>query len=197
MLNITSIYRMKNYKSGLLLLASWMLSACASFSSGPHPGKLERVGVLLVQNCQNSNSDCDEFSLLEPDMHARRVTLSGNIDASLTGKLIAVLGKEELPKRSGMESIIVEQTKAITSFDYQPFIRQAVSDYVQENYFCSSLWDQNYIWRLDNRQPILIASLSNSFEPDLGTIRLEYDGLKRDLLAAERTPGDTNPCQLK
>ena len=126
---------MKNIKTMLLLAFSLVLSGCASFSGDPHPGKLERVGVLLVKNCQQG-SECDQFSLLEPDMRTRRVSLSGNIDASLKGRLIAVLGQglviNDGSGQGWMESINVEQSKAITDFDYQPFITKAVSDFTQQ-----------------------------------------------------------------
>jgi hypothetical protein len=191
---------MKNIKTMLLLAFSLVLSGCASFSGDPHPGKLERVGVLLVKNCQQG-SECDQFSLLEPDMRTRRVSLSGNIDASLKGRLIAVLGqglaKKDASGQGGMESINVEQSKAITDFDYQPFLSKAVSDYTQKNYQCVSFWDQSYAWRLDGRQPLLIATLGHPSGEDSGTVKLEYDGLNRALLSAERTPVDVNPCQLK
>ncbi len=191
---------MKNIETMLLLAFSLVLSGCASFSGDPHPGKLERVGVLLVKNCEQG-SECDQFSLLEPDMRTRRVSLSGDIDASLKGRLIAVLGKglakTDGSGHGGMESIEVEQSKAITDFDYQPFISNAVSDYTQQNYQCVSFWDQSYAWRLDGRQPLLFATLSHPSGADSGTVKLEYDGLNRALLSAERTPADLNPCQSK
>ena len=186
---------MKKYKFAVIVFTTMILSGCASFSSDPHPGKLERVGVLLVKDCQNQAS-CDAYSLLQPDLHTRRVALEGNIDASLRGRLIAVLGKQ-MPAKDGMESINVEQSKAITQFDYLPFIRQAVADYVQQNYQCVSLWDQSYAWRLDDRLPVLIATLINPFEENSGMLHLEYDGLSKTLLSAESTPDNANPCRLR
>lgn len=186
---------MKHLKYLLSGALSLLISGCASFSGDPHPGKLERVGVLLVKTCQ-SGSDCDQFTLLEPDLQSRRVSLSGNIDASLKGRLIAVLGTE-LPEHNGMQAVEVEQSKVITEFDYQPFLSQAVSDYTQLNYQCVSLWDQSFAWKLDGRQPILIATLSHPFEENQDRIILEYDGLTRALLSADRTPDETNPCLLR
>ncbi len=186
---------MKTYHTMLLLVTSLALSGCASFSGDPHPGKLERVGVLLVNNCQQS-SECAQFSLLESDMQTRHVVLSGNIDASLKGRLIAVLG-EELPAQNSMESIQVEQSKAITEFDYFPFLSQAVSDYTQENNHCISFWDQSYTWHLDERQPVLSATLSHPSGASAGRLVLQYDGLTRLLLSAESTPDGVSPCRKR
>lgn len=186
---------MKNYKSMLFLATSLLLSGCASFSGDPHPGKLERVGVLLVKNCQQ-NSECAQFSLLESDMQTRHVVLSGDIDASLKGHLIAVLG-EELPAQNSMESIQVEQSRSITEFDYFPFLSQAVSEYTQQNNHCVSFWDQSYAWRLDGRQPILMATLSHPSGAPEGRLELQYDGLTRALLSAESKPDGVSPCRVK
>jgi len=180
-------------KTPFIVLAVLLLSGCVSLSSNPHPGKIEQVGVLLVKNCQNS-SDCDPYSLLEPDMHTRRATLSGNIDASLKGRLIAVLGTQSA---DGSGSIYVEQNRSITQFDYLPFIKKAVADYSRQDYQCLSLWDQSYRWRLDDRQPVLIATLTNPLKEKPGQVQLEYDGVSKALLSAQVFPGDTNPCRMK
>jgi hypothetical protein len=186
---------MKNYKIILFLAVSLALTGCASVSGDPHPGKLERVGVLLVKNCAQS-SECVQFSLLEPDMRARHVALSGNIDVSLKGRLIAVLGTE-LPQQNGMESIDVEQTRAITEFDYQPFLSQAASEYTQQNFQCISFWDQSYAWKLDGRQPVLMVTLSHPGGADAGVVELHYDGLNKALLSANSSPDGANPCQMR
>ena len=186
---------MKNYKILVLLAAGLVLSGCASMSGDPHPGKTERVGVLLVKNCQQ-NSECAQYSLLEQDMRTRQVALNGDIDASLKGRLIAVLGTE-VPMQAGLQSIEVEQSRAITEFDYRPFISEAVSDYTQQTYQCVSLWDQAYAWRLDGRQPILIATLSHPSGVESGRLTLEYDGLNKALLSAQSEPENANPCQLR
>jgi hypothetical protein len=186
---------MKNYKSIVLLAVSLVLSGCASVSGDPHPGKLERVGVLLVNNC-TQRSECVPFSLLEPDMQARHVALSGNIDAALGGYLIAVLGTE-LPSTNGMELIDVGQTRAITEFDYQPFLAQAVSEYTQQNFQCISFWDQSYSWKLDGRQPVLMVSLSHPQGAAEGIVELHYDGLSKALMSANSSPDGANPCRLR
>jgi hypothetical protein len=186
---------MKNYNTVLFLAASLLLSGCASLSGDPHPGKLESVGVLLVKNCVQS-SECAQYSLLEQDMQSRSVALSGNMDASLKGQLIAVLGKE-VSNTSEMKSIIVEQSKSITDFDYQPFLSQAVAEYTKQNYQCMSFWDQSYAWRLDGRQPVLIATLSHPEGAGSGRVTLEFDGLNKALLSADRSPEDANPCKLR
>jgi len=186
---------MKNCKYILFLAVSLVLSGCASVTGDPHPGKLERVGVLLVKNCEQS-SECVQFSLLEPDMQARHVALSGNIDTSLKGYLIAVLGTE-LPQQNGMQSIDVEQTRAITEFDYLPFLSQAVAEYTQQNFQCNTFWDQSYAWKLDGRQPVLMVTLSHPKGADAGVVELHYDGLNKALLSANSSPDGANPCQMR
>ncbi len=175
---------MKNYKTVLFLAAGLLLSGCTSLSGDLHPGKLERVGVLLVKNCSQS-SGCDQYSLLEPDMQSRLVALSGNVDASFKGHLIAVLGKES-SNTSKLKSINVEQIKSIIDFDYQPFLSQAVVNYTKENFQCMSLWDQSYAWLLEERQPILIATLRHPDGADSGMLALRFDGLSKALLSADR-----------
>lgn len=179
----------------LSAMASLILTGCATFSANPHPGKLEQVGVLLVKNCQ-TDASCSSYSLLEPDLQQRLVALSGTIDDSLKGRLIAVLGTDA-GKQNGLQLLSVEQIKAITDFDYQPFLSQAVADYTQQQYGCASFWDQSYAWRLDGRQPVLIASLNHPLDPDSGRLVLEFDGLNQALLSANSQPNDANPCQLK
>ena len=105
---------MKNYKTVLILAVGLLLSGCASLSGDPHPGKLEHVGVLLVKNCAQS-SECDQYSLLGQDMKSRSVILSGDVDASLKGHLIAVLGTE-VSNNSAMKTIHVEESKSIVYF---------------------------------------------------------------------------------
>lgn len=180
-----------------LILVGMVLSGCSSFSANTqHSGKLERVGVLLVQACE-SDASCSEFSLLEPDMQSSSVALTGRIDPALQGQLIAILGVGS-GKKNGMELVQVEQTRAITTFDYKPFLDMAVADYVQNQYACVSLWDQSYRWRLDKRQPVLIATLSNPLFPDSAmTLQLEFDGLTKSLISAHGEPQEVNPCQLR
>ena len=180
----------------LLIALGVMLGGCGSFSgNAQHPGKLERVGVLLLQNC-TSDDACAKFSLLEADMQSRHVALAGRIDAGLQGQLIAILGVGS-GEQNGLELIQVEQTREITQFDYKPFLDTAVADYVQKQYSCTSLWDQKYAWRLDGRQPVLISTLTNPLMPDAGMIHLEFDGLTKSLLAANSEPESANPCQLR
>ena len=186
---------MKNYKTVLFLAAGLLLSGCASLSGDPHPGKLESVGVLLVKNCAQS-SECHQYSLLGQDMQSRVVILSGNVDASLKGQLIAVLG-EEVSNSSSMKMINVEQSKSITEFDYQPFLSRAAADYTKQHFQCMSFWDQSYAWRLDDRQPILIATLKHPKGADSGVVGLQFDGLTKALLSADRIPEDASPCQLR
>jgi hypothetical protein len=186
---------MKNYKTVLILAVGLLLSSCASLSGDPHPGKLEHVGVLLVKNCAQS-SECDQYSLLGQDMKSRSVILSGDIDASLKGRLIAVLGTD-VSNNSAMKTIHVEQSKSIVEFDYQPFLNQAVADYTKQNFQCMSFWDQSYGWELEGRQPILIATLRHPKGADSGAVELRFDGLNKALLSADRIPEDANPCQLR
>lgn len=182
-------------KTLCLLVAGGLLCGCASFSSDPHPGKLERVGVLQVVDCREDTT-CVRYSLLGTDMHTRDSALGGAINGSLKGRLIAVLGTDA-GQEGGLQHVNVEQTRAITDFDYQPFLRRATADYVQAHYHCTSFWDQSYAWRLDGRQPVLIATLGNPFEAAQGTLELEYDGLTRKLLTAQSRPGPVDPCQLR
>lgn len=187
---------MNKLKWLLLIVSGVVLGGCSSLSQNTaHSGKLERVGVLLVQDC-DGDSSCSKLSLLEPDMQTRRVALSGKVDAALQGRLIAVLGTGSGGK-NGLELVRVEQTRAITEFDYQPFLNQAVADYIQKKYACTSFWDQSYAWRLDGRQPVLIASLSHPFEPASGKLNLEFDGLTQAMLSAKSDPDTANPCQLR
>ena len=187
---------MNKIKWLLLIVLGVTLGGCGSFSSDvQHPGKLERVGVLSVQACASDDA-CSKFSLLEPDMQSRTVALDGRIDVGLQGQLIAILGVGS-GGQNGLELIQVEQTHQITQFDYKPFMDKAVADYVQKQYSCTSLWDQKYAWRLDARQPVLIASLSNPLMPDAGSIHLEFDGLTKSLLAVNSEPESANPCQLR
>jgi len=186
---------MKNIKWLLLAVLGTGLSACSTFTPDTNPDKTERVGVLLAQNCEGQ-ADCDSFSLLDKDMATQIAALGGKLNRSLNGRLIAVLGKGQVGA-NGLERISVEQTHAITQFDYQPFLNDAVARYVQQQYACISYWDQSYAWRLQDRQPILIASLSNPFDPDAGRITLEFDGLSKAMLSARAVPQTANPCQLR
>lgn len=178
------------------MLIGVTLSACSSlpkFGSKSKVEELERVGILLVQDCGQSAS-CHKYSLLESGLRNRSVILAGNISSASKGRLIAVLGKE-MAKRNGLEVVNVEKTHAITEFDYQPFLAQAVSSYTRQQYSCESLWDQSYAWRLDDRQPMLVALLTHPSKP--GTkLRLEYDGLTKALASAKGTPEGINPCKL-
>ena len=92
---------MKQYKNLLLLALTLGLSACATLTGDPHPGKTERVGVLLADNC--TSAGCD-FSLLDEDMETPIARLSGNIDRALQGRLLAVLGTDQ-PAVDGVPSI--------------------------------------------------------------------------------------------
>lgn len=187
---------MNKIKWLLLIVLGIVLSGCGSFSGNtPHPAKLERVGILLVQDCAEDGT-CSKFSLLEPDMRSRSVALTGSIDAKLQGRLIAILGAGTGGENE-LERVQVEQTRAITEFDYKPFLDTAVADYVQNTYACASLWDQSYRWRLDVRQPIFIAELSNPLAPDSNSITLEFDGLTKAMLSARSEPENANPCQLR
>lgn len=191
-----NLVTMKKIKWILFGLIATTLSACSSLpssSSNPHPGKQERVGILLVQDCKQSEN-CLKYSLLGSGMQSRSVVLIGNIEPSLKGKLIAVLG-EELPEKDGLEAIKVEKTRAITDFDYQPFLAQAISAYTQQQYGCQSLWDQNYAWQLDGRQPMLIVVLRHP-SMDGRSLRLGYDGLTKGLVSAKATPENITPCPL-
>lgn len=187
---------MNKLKWLLLIVSGVVLGGCSSLSQNTaHPGKLEHVGVLLVQNCKGDVS-CSKYSLLEPDMQMQLVALSGKVDAGLQGRLIAVLGTGS-GGQNGLDLIRVEQTRAITEFDYKPFLNQAVTDYIQKKYDCTSFWDQSYAWRLDGRQPVLIANLSHPFEPASGKLNLEFDGLTKAMLSAKSVPDSANPCQLR
>lgn len=187
---------MNKMKWLLLIISVFVLGGCSSFSNNPqHPSKLERVGVLLVQDC-TGDTDCDRFSLLEPDMQSRSVALNGRINESLGGRLIAVLGVGA-EGQNALELVKVEQTRAITDFDYKPFMDKAVANYIQKKYSCTSLWDQNYAWRLDGRQPLFIATLSNPLAADAGTVKLEFDGLTKAMLSVSAVPESANPCQLR
>jgi hypothetical protein len=187
---------MKKFRWMLLVLTWLTLPACSSLVKlgfKPQDEKIERVGILLVQNCGQSAS-CHKYSLLESGLQNRSVILAGDISSSLKGRLIAVLGKE-MVKRDGLEVINVEKTRAITEFDYQPFLAEAVSSYTRQQYSCESLWDQSYAWRLDDRQPMLVTLLTHPGKS--GTqLRLEYDGLTKTLASAKETPEGINPCRL-
>jgi len=186
---------MKNSKWVFLVLTVLGLSACASIAPNPHPGKSERVGVLLVQDCQGE-LDCSQFSLLGPDLQSQSVALTGNIDPGMGGRLVAVLGVA-VGEKNSLPLLQVEKVRAITDFDYLPFLSQAVSGYTQQTYSCASLWDQSYDWRLDGRQPVLIATLKQPSDPEQGNLQLQYDGLTQKLLSARLMPPDANPCQLR
>lgn len=186
---------MKNYKWVLLTLSVLGLSACASIAPNPHPGKTEHVGVLLAQEC-HGELDCTPFSLLAPDLQNRSVALSGRIDPALHGRMIAVLGVA-LGQKNSLEQFQVEKVRAITDFDYQPFLSKAVADYTQQTFSCASLWDQSYAWRLDGRQPVLIATLRQPSDPQSTNLQLQYDGLTQKLLSAQLLPPDADPCQLR
>ena len=194
-------YAPQDYKEAVMKPIKWILLgslgvglyACSSLpGSDPHSGKLERVGILLVQNC-GQRTDCYPYSLLGQDIQNRTTILSGNIDASLRGRLIAVLGKELAPQ-DDMEAIEVEQTLAITGVDYQPFLAQAVTEYTRQQFGCRSLWDQSYGWRLDGRQPVLIARLNHPADPNKG-LQLEFDGLDKELISMRALSESVNPCE--
>ncbi len=194
-------YVHQDYTEAVMKLIKWILLgllgvslyACSSLPGADrHADKLERVGILLVQNC-GQRADCYPYSLLGQDIQNRTAILSGNIDASLKGRLIAVLGKELAPQ-NGMEAIEVEQTLAITDVDYQPFLAQAVATHTSQQFGCRSLWDQGYAWRLDGRQPILIAHLSHPKDPSKGLL-LEFDGLSKALLSESALSDSVNPCE--
>lgn len=185
---------MKNYTNGLLAAVLVLLSGCAALSSSnPHPGKIERVGLLEEHKC-NGNQECSRFSLLAPDMREKVALLDGAVDSSLKGRLIAVLGSDS-GMQNGVQRIDVERTHSITDFDYQPFLSRAVSDYVDATYHCVSLWDQYYTWRLDGRQPVLLAMLSHTDGPENGMVELQFDGLNGKLMNAISAPRDIDPCQ--
>jgi len=186
---------MKNYKWVLLVLSVLGLSACASINSNPHPGKSERVGVLLVQDCQGE-LDCSPFSLLEPDLQNSSIALTGSVDSGMHGHLIAVLGIE-IGEKNSLPLLQVEKVRAITDFDYQSFLSLAVSEYTQQTFSCESLWDQSYDWRLDGHQPVFIATLKQPSAPEQVNLQLQYDGLTQKLLSALLLPPDANPCQLR
>ena len=184
---------MEKYKKLALLVLISGLSACASFSGDPHPGKTELVGVLLAERC--TSAACD-FSLLDEDLETPLARLKGNIDRSLEGRLIAVLG-EGLSPENGVTSLMVERNHSITEFDYRSFLEQAVPAYTESAFGCVSLWDQSYAWRVDGRQPVLISTLINPFDTDAGRVSLEFDGLTRALMKATRSPDNADPCKLR
>lgn len=187
---------MEKFRWVLLALIGVTLSACSSlpkFGSKSQDEKLERVGILLVQDCGQSTS-CHKYSLLESGLQNRSAILAGNISSSLKGRLIAVQGKA-MVKRDGLEVINVEKTHAITEFDYQPFLAQAVSSYIRQQYNCEPLWDQSYAWQLDKRQPMLVAQLTHPAKPATQLV-LKYDGLSKALVSAKGTPDNANPCRL-
>ncbi len=186
---------MHKIKFLLLTVLLSTLAACSTFSTTSNSGKLERVGVLLVQDCTDQ-AECTQFSLLEQDLQTPSVALSGQLSKAMQGQLIAILGMGSGGK-NGLELIKVEQSQAITKFDYQPFLSKAVSNYVRTKYDCVSFWDQNYSWRLDGRQPIFTASLTHPFEADKGSITLSYDGLTKKLISATAKPDSANPCQIR
>ena len=123
---------MKKIISLLSVLAVSVVSGCASLSPDPHPGKLERVGVLLVKEC-DQRASCSPYTLLESDLQRPRVALNGQVDERLQGRLIAILGTEQ-GVENGLQLIRVEKTRAITDMDYQSFLVQAVTDYTQQEY---------------------------------------------------------------
>ena len=182
---------MKLSKNLALLGLLLGLGACASFPGDPHPGKTEQVGILLADNCNSAGCD---FTLLDEDMESPLAQLEGNIDSSLQGRLIAVLG-QALPEVDGVPVIQVERNHSITEFDYRPFFAQAVPATTQREFGCVSLWDQSYAWRLDGRQPVLIATLRNPLETGQ-RLRLEFDGLNQALMASS-IPGYIDPCRLR
>ena len=186
---------MKKIVTLLSVLAVFLLSGCASLSPDPHPGKLERVGVLLVKEC-NQASNCSPYTLLESDLQKPEVALSGSVDARLEGRLIAVLGIEE-GVENGLQLIRVEKTRAITDMDYQSFLGEAVTDYTQQEYGCVSFWDQAYAWRLEGRQPVLMATLTHPDSAVNGRLELEYDGLNGALRVADLQPDTADPCQIR
>ncbi len=186
---------MKQLKLVICAIVALFLSACGSLSvlkPSLHSGKLEKVGILFSHvPC----AECDAvLGLLDANMQTQEVVLTGKVHANQAGYLIAVLGTSGTQASEGLR-LNVEQSKAITSFDYLPFLTQAVNKYTQQKFQCASLWDKTYAWRIDGRQPILTVDLSNPFSNDSGTIHLEYDGLNQQLLSAD-TPEHLNPCQL-
>ena len=182
---------MKLFKNLALLGVLLGVSACATFQADPHPGKTEQVGILLADNC--SAAGCD-FTLLDEDMETPLARLEGNIDRSLQGRLIAVLG-EALPPRDGVPVTRVERNYSITEFDYRPFLVEALPTTTQREFGCVSLWDQSYAWRLDGRQPVLIATLRNPFESSQ-RLRLEFNGLSQALMGSS-VPDGIDPCRLR
>ncbi|MCK5920089.1 MAG: hypothetical protein KAG66_04070 [Methylococcales bacterium] len=187
---------MSRLKILLLMLATLAGSACQSISvlsPTSSAEKLERVGILLSVSCEQAQ-DCAPYHLLGPDMR-NRTALIGDIPSALTGQLIAVLGRS-VDQQQALETLRVSKTIAITDFDYQPFLARAVAQHIEQNYHCTSFWDRRYGWRLEGRQPIILATLSHPSTQNTAQLELAFDGLNQALMSETKDPIDLDPCRI-
>ncbi len=172
------------------------LAGCADLRNkfvSSQPAKVERVGMLMQLQCTQTQ-ECSKYQLLSSGMRDTTAHLNGNISDHYAGQLIAVLGTAKTD-RGGTANIHVEKVRPITQFNSQLFLAQAVASYTEQHFDCATLWDQQYDWRLDGRQPILIARLIHPKSPRTA-ILLEYDGLSKALLSVSSEPEIVNPCLL-
>ncbi len=159
------------------------------------------MGVLLV----TSEEDCllvdgcgPAYSLLASDMRMRTVELTGKVDESMRGQLIAVQGnlaKAGSVAEETLDVINVQKSLAITPDETQSFLDKEADTYVSEAYGCNLYWDRNYSWSLEGRQPYLIIAMRSSIGASAGhSIKLIFDGLTGEVERELKFPEYMDPC---
>lgn len=187
---------MRRLKYLVLMVATMVVSACNTITAllpVSSAEKLERVGILVSVNCAQA-PDCAPYQLLGSDMRIH-TALIGKIPKALTGQLIAVLG-QPVGQSKVLETFKVSKALAITKFDYQSFLSGAVAQHIEENYHCTTFWDRRYGWRLEGRQPIILATLSHPSAKTNAQLELAFDGLNQSLISEHKDPNDLDPCRI-
>jgi len=174
----------------------------------PSSDDFELTGVLSViryDDCSVAEGCGPEYRLFSENFTIR-TALTGDIH-EVHDQLLVTLRGQWIPITNGPlkgdtwrrkdSAVRVSEYDVLTGIRYRDFLLKKARDYSTERYGCDSSWDRSFGWRIVNREPYLIVSLTNAFsnQTPRPSVSLWYHGNTGKFLRESKSHANVDPCK--
>lgn len=167
----------------------------------------ELTGMLLVlepENCPLVEGCGPRYSLLGRNLLSQ-VAVYGELLPEHRNLIVSVIGaakplSEDLVGKSGYERISAEvdikKYRIRSSISYYPYLVDQATIYTSENFGCDLFWDKSYSWSIEENEPHLIITMTDTFSDQelKPRVRLTYNGDTGNFISLNMQPEKMNPC---
>jgi len=199
---------------GFLLSAIFALvffSGCGSsdkvkWLKSPDLSAFDKIGMLStgLGSCLIPEGCGPKYRLVDaPDLSERHppyvyTPLLGDIDDDHDQLMIGVIGQPTVlpPEEYGdmnydgpTDAIAVKSYALLSKIKYHDFLMQEATEYTQQTYGCTIVWNKTFSWEMSEDGPILKIRLFGPF-----IIEMRYNGNTGEFIEEENNLDGYDPC---